>query len=96
MQRKTLQDHLNRKDELEGQIEKLRAELKRWQPDMPERLMQVNADIAAIHATLGRHYPFLVEQLRSAAIPVSGVLQHYRNLCDRLADCEKSLQQLLA
>lgn len=96
MQRKTLQDHLNRRDELEGEIEKLRAELKRWQPDMPEKLMKVNSDIAAIHATLGRHYPFLVEQLKSTAIPVSGVLQHYRNLCDRLADCEKSLQQLLA
>lgn len=96
MHRRTLQDHLNRKDELEGQIEKLRAELKRWQPDMPERLMQVDSDIAAIHATLGRYYPFLVEQLRSAAIHVSGVLQHYRGLCDRLADCEKSLQQLLA
>jgi len=35
-------------------------------------------------------------RMKSTAIPVSGVLQHYRNLCDRLADCEKSLQQLLA
>ena len=96
MQRKTLQDHLNRKDELENEIEKLRAELKRWQPDMPEKSMKVNSDIAEIHTALGRYYPFLVEQLRSAAIPVGSVLQQYRTLCDRLADCEKSLQQLLA
>ena len=96
MHRKTMQDRLNRKDELENEIEKLRAELKRWQPDMPEKSMKVNSDIAEIHTALGRYYPFLVEQLRSAAIPVGSVLQQYRTLCDRLADCEKSLQQLLA
>lgn len=96
MHRKSLQARLQHKDELESEIDRLRAELKRWQPDVPERLMQINADIAAIHTALGRYYPFLVEQLRNAAIPVGSVLQQYRTLCDRLADCEKSLQQLLA
>ena len=43
LHRRTLQDRLNRKDELEGEIEKLRAELKRWQPDMPDRLIAASA-----------------------------------------------------
>ena len=71
MHRRTLQDHLNRKDELEGQIEKLRAELKRGQPDMPERVLHVDTDIEAIHATTGLYSLCFVAQLRSAASHVT-------------------------